>query len=59
MGRPTKVIIVDDQSLCREGLRELMKHWPEFSVVGEAANGQEAIEVCGPVSYTHLTLPTK
>lgn len=47
MGRPTKVIIVDDQSLCREGLRELMKHWPEFSVVGEAANGQEAIEACG------------
>lgn len=43
---PTKVVIVDDQMLCREGLRELMGHWNEFNVVGEAANGQEALEVC-------------
>lgn len=43
---PTRVVIVDDQMLCREGLRELMGHWDEFKVVGEAANGREALEVC-------------
>lgn len=46
MDRPVKVLIVDDQSLVREGLRELMKHWREFEVVGQAANGEEAISAC-------------
>ena len=61
MGRPTKVIIVDDQSLCREGLRELMKHWPEFSVVGEAANSTAQIDtdafVENGVDYTDVFTP--
>ena len=40
------VLLVDDHTLYREGLRELIKHWDEFEVVGEAANGQEAVELC-------------
>ena len=42
----TRVLIVDDQVLYREGLAELMRHWPEFEVVGEASNGAEAVEFC-------------
>lgn len=41
-----RVVLVDDQILCREGIRSLMNHWPEFEIVGEAANGKEAIKVC-------------
>ncbi|NTU89174.1 MAG: response regulator transcription factor [Actinobacteria bacterium] len=41
-----RVAIVDDQVLYREGLRGLIEHWPEFSVVCEASNGKEAIELC-------------
>lgn len=50
MDDPMKVLIVDDQVLVREGLRELMKYWEEFEVVGEASNGQEAIEQCRKLS---------
>lgn len=44
--RPAKVLIVDDQMLYREGLTGLMRHWPEFEVVGDVANGREAVEFC-------------
>jgi len=42
----TPVLLVDDHTLFREGLRELISHWREFRVVGEAANGLEAVEMC-------------
>jgi DNA-binding NarL/FixJ family response regulator len=40
-----KILIVDDQALFREGLRTLLTVQPEFEVVGEAANGEEAIRL--------------
>jgi DNA-binding NarL/FixJ family response regulator len=38
------VLIVDDHTLFREGLSRLFAHWDDFSVIGEASNGQEAIQ---------------
>jgi len=40
------LLLVDDHTLFRDGLRELISHWDEFQVVGEAANGQEAMALC-------------
>lgn len=40
------LVLADDHTLFRDGLRELISHWDEFRVVGEAANGQEAVELC-------------
>ena len=40
------VLLTDDHVLFREGLRGLIQHWSDFEVVGEASNGQEAIELC-------------
>ncbi len=40
------LLLVDDHTLFRDGLRELISHWEEFQVVGEATNGQEAVELC-------------
>jgi DNA-binding NarL/FixJ family response regulator len=37
------ILLVDDQSLFREGLRTLLSVQPDFKVVGEATNGEEAI----------------
>ena len=38
-----RVVIADDQALFREGLRTLLSTRPEVEVVGEAANGLEAL----------------
>lgn len=40
-----KILIVDDQALFREGLRTLLSVQPDFKVVGEAANGEEALRL--------------
>jgi DNA-binding NarL/FixJ family response regulator len=40
-----KLLIVDDQSLFREGLITLLSVQPEFEVIGEAANGEEALRL--------------
>ncbi len=36
-----KVIIADDQTIFRSGLKELLTKEEEFEVVGEAANGRQ------------------
>jgi len=38
-----RVLIADDHQLVREGLRGLLEAAPEFEVVSEAANGDEAL----------------
>lgn len=39
----TRIVIADDQALFREGLRTLLSIRPDMDVVGEAANGEEAV----------------
>ncbi len=39
------VLIADDQRLVRQGLQALLARWPEIQVVGEARDGQEAIDL--------------
>lgn len=46
MGDSIKLLIVDDQTLYRDALRELIGHWPEFEVVGDVENGRKAVEFC-------------
>lgn len=41
------VVLVDDHVLVREGLREIIGQTGEFLVVGEAADGVEALDVVG------------
>ena len=44
MGKTT-VLIADDQSLFRSGLIELLREEDDFEVVGEAADGAEAVRL--------------
>jgi DNA-binding NarL/FixJ family response regulator len=40
-----RLVVVDDHALFRSGLVSLLKGTAEFQVVGEAGNGQEALDV--------------
>ena len=40
----TRVLIADDQALVRAGFRKLLESAPDVEVVGEAADGREAID---------------
>ncbi|MEH2339438.1 response regulator transcription factor [Nostoc sp.] len=40
-----KVLLVDDQGLIRQGLRVLLELEPDIEIVGEAENGEQAINL--------------
>jgi DNA-binding NarL/FixJ family response regulator len=41
----TRIVVADDHRIVREGLRRLLESRLDFSVVGEASDGEEAVEV--------------
>lgn len=40
-----KVVLVDDETLARKKLRELLSVYPNLEIIGEAKNGEEAVEI--------------
>lgn len=40
---PTRVLLADDHKLIRSGLRLIVEQHPEFTVVGEADDGRQAV----------------
>lgn len=43
-GRVSRVLIVDDQRLMQQGLRTILEREPDIMVVGEAGDGEQALE---------------
>ena len=56
-----RVLLVDDQELMRQGLRKLLEIEDVVEVVGEAADGVEALEViartCPDVALVDALMP--
>ena len=44
-----RALIVDDESLLRRVLKQILTQYPDIEIVGEAATGDEAIDVVGKV----------
>ena len=44
MTPPIGVLIVDDQPMVRAGLRMILELEPDIDIVGEAADGNEAVD---------------
>lgn len=44
--RKIRIVIADDQTLTREGLRLLLEKIPDIEVIGEAADGEAAVDIC-------------
>jgi DNA-binding NarL/FixJ family response regulator len=59
----TTIIIVEDQELSRMGIRTTLHRLPGIAVIGEASNGQEAIELVASLSpdlvLMDLAMPIK
>src|SRR5438132_124798 len=59
---PTRILLADDHEIVRQGLRLLLQR-EGFEVIGEAANGQEAIrlasETCPDVAVLQLVAEGK
>ena len=51
-GRPITVVIADDQQMVRRGFRVILEAEPGITVVGEAGDGSEAIELVRRLSPT-------
>ena len=45
-----KVLIADDHGVVRRGLRLLLEQYPELLVIGEAANGRDAVIMAAKLS---------
>ena len=58
-----RILVVDDHDLFRRGLMEVLDEEPDMSVVGEARNGQEAIEqvdlLSPDVVFMDLNMPVR
>ena len=46
-GRRIRILLADDHDMVREGLAGLLDGEEDFDVVGQARNGQEAVELAG------------
>ena len=44
MKQPIRILIADDHAVVRRGLRSILQIEKDFSIVGEASNGAEAVE---------------
>jgi len=42
--RPSRILVVDDVAVWRSQIRSLLKDHPEWTVIGEACDGKEAIQ---------------
>ena len=43
---PIRVVVVDDQDMVRAGFAALLDAQPDIAVVGQAADGQAAVDLC-------------
>ncbi|HBC91744.1 MAG TPA: DNA-binding response regulator, partial [Pelotomaculum sp.] len=54
--KPYRILIADDHPLARAAIRSLLEADTAFELVGEAANGKDAFQLCGELHPDLLLL---
>jgi CheY-like chemotaxis protein len=49
-GKELRILLADDHAMVRQGLRSILDAYRDISVVGEAADGEEAVEMAESLS---------
>lgn len=61
MTSPTRILIADDHTILRAGIRSLLDMEPNIEVIGEVDNGKDAIHIAGQLKpdliLTDLSMP--
>jgi len=61
MEKDIRILLVDDHAVVREGLKHILAHEEDMEVVGESANGQEALSqvetLCPNIVLTDIKMP--
>lgn len=47
MEQPIRIVIAEDHWMMREGIRHNLEQCPDFKIVGEAEDGEQALELIG------------
>lgn len=59
--RKIKVLIADDHAVVRDGTRQILEHENDIDVVGEAADGEQAVKLVGStqpdVAIVDISMP--
>jgi NarL family two-component system response regulator YdfI len=50
MSTPIRILVADDHMIVREGLRLILETDAEMTLIGEAVNGQEAVELAAQLN---------
>lgn len=51
-----RILLVDDQALVRAGFRSILEKQPDFEVIGEAADGREALKLAAADPHIDVVL---
>ena len=43
MNKKIRILLAEDHVVVRQGTRQLLEHEPDFDIIGEASNGEEAV----------------
>src|SRR5207302_2371292 len=54
--KPIRILIADDHAIFRDGLRKLLESEPGMSVVGEAVNGEEVVNLASRLNADIILL---
>lgn len=49
LSQPIRVMLVDDHTMVRRGLATFLKVYDDLELVGEAADGETAVQLCGRI----------